>query len=123
MMKRLVQSEFRKHQAFLKGLFAPHFRNSAVKTQKIQTGNSDQAVNNSCNPCHIAKQQIDEIKPEKSDQSPVDSADNDKRQRCVIKTSAHSDSSFLPHRMRLSSGIHQRIFFSADSIIISVNSV
>ena len=59
---------------------------SSVHGEKVKTGKSHQSIDDSGNPGHIAAEERDQVKAEKSDQSPVYGSYKGNGQRSVIQT-------------------------------------
>ena len=67
----------------------------SVEAEQIQTTKSNQCVDDSGNPAHASENQSNQIKVEKSDQSPVDSANDCECQTETIQKSiSHKSPSF-----------------------------
>lgn len=52
----------------------------AIKSEQIQTAQTDKVINNAGKNAHIAKEERNKIELKKSNQSPVDGTDDDDRQ-------------------------------------------
>ena len=67
----------------------------SVEAEQIQTTKPNQCVDDSGNPAHASENQSNQIKVEKSDQSPVDSANDCECQTETIQKSiSHKSPSF-----------------------------